>query len=63
LRVSGPKCKRYQPRLAWVVGTENAKGKTKAGATVAFDIFVTNIYEKDGNHWLMVSHHAGILSK
>jgi ketosteroid isomerase-like protein len=50
-------------KLAWVVGTEIAKGKTKAGATVAFDIFVTNIFEKEGDRWLMVSHHAGIQSK
>ena len=50
-------------KVAWVIGTENATGKTKAGAPLAFATFVTNIYEKDGNRWLMVSHHAGMQPK
>jgi ketosteroid isomerase-like protein len=50
-------------KLAWVVGTEKAIGKTKSGASIDFDVFVTNVFEKDGNRWLMVSHHAGIQPK
>ena len=50
-------------KLAWVVGTEKASGKTKAGEPIAFEAFATNIFEKDGNRWLMVSHHAGIQPK
>jgi len=34
-----------------------------AGESFAFDTFVTNIFEKDGDHWLMVSHQAGIQPK
>ena len=30
-------------KLAWVIGTEHAEGKNKAGAPFAFDTFVTNI--------------------
>ena len=44
--------------IAWVVGVENASGKDKAGEPLAFDLLVTNIYEKIGDKWLMVSHHA-----
>lgn len=44
--------------VAWIVGTENVTGKTKAGEPITFDLLVTNIYEKDDGKWLMVSHHA-----
>ena len=44
--------------VAWVVGMENASGKNKAGEAISFDAMVTDIYEKDGDKWLMVSHHA-----
>ena len=44
--------------VAWVIGTENATGKNKAGELLAFDLLVTNIYEKIDGKWLMVSHHA-----
>ena len=44
--------------VAWVVGTEHATGKTKAGEPLAFDALVTNLYEKQDGKWLMVSHHA-----
>ena len=50
-------------KMAWVVGTETAKLKTKAGEAREFTAFVTNVFEKDGAKWLMVSHHAGILPK
>ena len=50
-------------KLAWVVGTEKAVGKNKAGEPIAFETFATNIFEKDGAKRLMVSHHAGIQPK
>jgi hypothetical protein len=33
--------------VAWVIGTENAAGKNKAGEPLSFDLFVTNIYKKE----------------
>ena len=54
---------RTNGNVAWVVGTEHAEGKNKAGEPFAFDTFVTNVFEKEGDRWLMVSHHAGILPK
>ena len=33
-------------KLAWVVGTEHATGKNKAGEAFAFDAFATNVFEK-----------------
>lgn len=44
-------------KVAWVHGNESATGATKAGP-VKFQTFVTNIFEKEGDRWLMVSHHA-----
>lgn len=52
-----------QSARTWVVGIEKASGKTKAGEAVAFEAFATNIFEKDGNRWLMVSHQAGVQPK
>jgi ketosteroid isomerase-like protein len=49
--------------VAWVVGMENASGKSKAGEPISFDLLVTDIFEKDGGKWLMVSHHAQIPPK
>jgi ketosteroid isomerase-like protein len=50
-------------KLAWVVGTENARLKTNAGEVREFTTFTTNIYEKDGNRWLLVSHQAAMQPK
>jgi len=49
--------------VAWVVGMENASGKNKAGEPLSFDALFTDIYEKDGGKWLMVSHHAQVPPK
>jgi ketosteroid isomerase-like protein len=43
--------------VGWVHGNESATGVTKNGP-VKFTTFVTNVFEKDGDRWLMVSHHA-----
>lgn len=50
-------------KLAWVVGTENAKLTFKTGEVREFTTFTTNVFEKDGNRWLMVSHQAGVVPK
>jgi ketosteroid isomerase-like protein len=50
---------RTDGKLAWVVGTENAVIQLKnGGAPVKFRTFFTNVFEKEGARWLMVSHHA-----
>jgi ketosteroid isomerase-like protein len=50
-------------KLAWVIGTERASGTNKAGEPFAFETFVTNTFEKEGDRWLMVSHHAQVITK
>ncbi len=50
--------------FASVVGTESAVLQPKAGGEPRkFDLFVTNLFEKDGEHWLMISHHAQMIPK
>jgi ketosteroid isomerase-like protein len=44
--------------VAWVVGVEKVKLLRKNGATLSFNAFVTNVFEKHGGRWLMVSHQA-----
>jgi ketosteroid isomerase-like protein len=50
-------------KLAWVVGTENAKLTFKTGEVREFITFTTNVFEKDGDRWMIVSHQAGIVPK
>ncbi len=50
-------------RAHWVVGIENAKLTFKTGEVREFVTFTTNIYEEDGNRWLMVSHQAAMRPK
>ena len=49
--------------VAWTVGMEHLSGKNKTGDAVSFDLFVTDIYEKDDGKWLMVAHHAQAVPK
>ena len=49
--------------VAWVVGEEKLNGKNTAGEPVSFALLVTDIFEKDGGRWLMISHHAQIPPK
>src|SRR5262245_29196223 len=46
-------------KVAWAVGVEKVELLRKNGETLAFDAFVTNVFEQqqDGR-WLVVSHHA-----
>jgi ketosteroid isomerase-like protein len=50
-------------RLAWVVGQEAASLQLKGGDLLQFDNFVTNLFEKIGGRWLMISHHAQMIPK
>jgi hypothetical protein len=46
------------------VNGEHAKGTLlKTGATFEATLISTNIYEKQGGSWLMVSHQAQIVPK
>ena len=54
---------RTSGNLASVVGTEGIVGKTTSGKSVKFSAFVTNIFEKVGDRWLLVSHHAQRMPK
>lgn len=49
---------RNNGNIAWVIGTEHAELEMKSGAKRAFDLFVTNIFEKIDGRWQMISHHA-----
>jgi ketosteroid isomerase-like protein len=44
--------------VAWVAGLESVRGKTKNGEAFALTALGTNIYEKRGDSWLIVHHHA-----
>jgi ketosteroid isomerase-like protein len=43
---------------AWTTGVVGVEGKNKSGQTLSFTIIETQVYEKRGDRWLMVSHHA-----
>jgi ketosteroid isomerase-like protein len=43
---------------AWTTGVVGVEGKNKGGQTLSFTIIETQVYEKRGDRWLMVSHHA-----
>jgi len=47
--------------LAQVTGVVDVDGKNKSGQPLRFTIVETQVYEKRGNRWLMVSHHASRL--
>jgi ketosteroid isomerase-like protein len=51
-------------KMAWVSGLEKASLQLKAGGEpINIENFVTNIFEKDGDRWLMVVHHAQVIPK
>ena len=49
---------RANGEVAWVVGMERVQLLRKDGKTVAFDAFVTNVFENHDGQWLMVSHQS-----
>jgi ketosteroid isomerase-like protein len=44
--------------IARVTGLERVRGQMKNGEPFAFTALGTNIYEKRGDDWLIVHHHA-----
>jgi ketosteroid isomerase-like protein len=49
---------RTNGKVAWAVGIEKVELLRKDGKTLSFDAFATNVFEKQGGRWLMVSHQA-----
>lgn len=49
---------RTNGKVAWAVGMEKVQLLRKDGKTVAFDAFVTNVFENHDGRWLLVSHQA-----
>lgn len=49
---------------AWLTGKESAALQLNAGGEpLRFEAFVTQIFEKEGGRWLLVSHQAQIVPK
>ena len=44
--------------IARVAGLERVRGKMKNGESFSFTALGTNVYEKRGDKWLIVHHHA-----
>jgi ketosteroid isomerase-like protein len=44
--------------VVWSVGIANAAGKTKGGDAISAPTYETDIFEKHGSQWLLVSHTA-----
>ena len=44
--------------IAWAIGAEKVQLLRKNGDTLSFDAFVTNVFEKQDDRWLLVSHQA-----
>jgi ketosteroid isomerase-like protein len=45
-------------KVAWAVGIERVQLLRKDGKILAFDAFVTNVFEERDGRWLIVSHQA-----
>ena len=43
--------------LAWVTCTENILAEVRGRVTVT-SVLATNVFERDGDRWLLVHHHA-----
>ena len=48
---------------ASVTGVTGVEGKNKGGQTLNFTIIETQVYEKRGDRWLIISHHASPVPK
>lgn len=49
---------RVDGNIGWSTGIANAVGKTKTGATVNAPTVETDVWQKNGVAWLLVSHTA-----
>jgi len=51
-------------KIGYVIGTESAKLQPRSGGDpLIFDTFVTNIFEKNGAAWQMISHQSQMIPK
>ena len=44
--------------VAWIVGHEQGQGRRSGGEVVTVTALATNVFEKQGDNWLMVHHHG-----
>ena len=44
--------------MASVIGVTGVEGKNKGGQALNFTVIETQVYEKRGDRWLIISHHA-----
>jgi ketosteroid isomerase-like protein len=49
---------RVGQHVAWIVGHEQLQGRRPGGEVVTGPVLATNVFEKQGDHWLMVHHHG-----
>ncbi|HEV2099135.1 MAG TPA: nuclear transport factor 2 family protein [Stellaceae bacterium] len=49
--------------VAWTTGIEQVQRKDKAGTTSSAKNLVTNIFQKQDGHWMMVHHHASRIAQ
>jgi ketosteroid isomerase-like protein len=49
---------RINQGTASTTGVVGVEGKNKSGQALSFTIIETQVYEKRGDRWLMISHHA-----
>jgi len=49
--------------VAWSTGIANAAAKLKSGPALIFPNFETDVFEKRGGVWLLVSHTASRIPK
>lgn len=49
--------------VAWSTGVANVKGKPKTGSPVNAPTFETDIFQKQGGEWQLVSHTASRVSQ
>jgi hypothetical protein len=48
----------FNGNLTWEMGQESRAQKMKDGKEGPIDYITTNVYEKIGGRWLIVSHHV-----
>ena len=46
------------PTVAWSSSTADVQGRTKDDKPLSFRVIQTDVFEKRGDRWLLVSHHA-----